>query len=73
MGESALTSHLKGKKHADNCKASGRQSTNIRDFMKPNQGKSTAGAEAAVGSSTTRSSTLETFVTREQTLKAEIL
>ncbi|KAJ8032368.1 hypothetical protein HOLleu_25882 [Holothuria leucospilota] len=73
MGESALTSHLKGKKHADSCKASGRQSTNIRDFMKTNQGKSTAGAEAAVGSSTTRSSTLETFVTREQTLKAEIL
>ncbi|KAJ8043836.1 hypothetical protein HOLleu_11110 [Holothuria leucospilota] len=73
MGESALTSHLKGKKHADNCKASGRRSTNIRDFMKPNQGKSTAGAEAAVGSSTARSSTLETFVTREQTLKAEIL
>ncbi|KAJ8048381.1 hypothetical protein HOLleu_00669 [Holothuria leucospilota] len=68
MGEAALSIHMKGRKHVDSCKEMGGQSTDLLSFMKRSQG-----AAAASADSQSDRSTLDSFVTKEQTLKAEVL
>lgn len=90
MGEAALSSHIKGKKHLQFLKGTQQQSTLILNFMKPTEQAATASATAPsttarslelVASTTssssttsmpTNKSTLDTYVTREDTLTAEI-
>ncbi|PIK52261.1 hypothetical protein BSL78_10820 [Apostichopus japonicus] len=86
MGEAALSSHIKGKKHLQLLKGTQQQSTLILNFMKPTDQAATATAPtttarslelvASTTSSTTsmptNKSTLDTYVTREDTLTAEI-
>ena len=72
MGEAALVSHAKGKKHTDNQKAA-EQTTSVSTYFAPRPAVASTDRPNVTASSSTRQPTINQSITSNDVLSAEIL